>query len=415
MKKIFAGAVIVFLLIFLLPGVASSWVVSSARGLGLGGAYTSLPRSTEAIFENPAFLSFGKNSYFSFLSFGAKIENNSFSLNDYNAYNGRFLDQGDKDDILSAIPEKGFSLSGDAGASLLGAKIGKFGLASRVLGVSDFNFPKEPLEILLNGNSLDQRVELSDLRGEALVFFEVAFSGATKIASVKSKPLFAGVNVKWIKGIYYQKITESSGFFETEKDRIHGQGYFSAKSAEGGSGYSFDLGLGSFISDKVTVGLCLVNILSSIKWNKKTQKRWYRISTDSLTIENSDDDSVYLEEDYTEDIGSFNSKLPLIVKGGVSYKLNKLTLSTDLEQGFKNSAGSSRIPKLSLGTEFTWLSWLKLRSGLIFGGKEKFATCWGLGFKIGNSFIDLGMSIKNSLWPSKGKGMGVLLSSGLSF
>ncbi len=415
MKRIALGFIIVVFLIFFSPGTASSWVESSARSLGLGGAYTALARSTEATFENPAFLVFGRNSYVSFLSLGVKIANNSFSLKDYNAYNGKFLKREDKDKILSLVPENGLNLHGDLGASLFGAKIGKFGLGSRILGISDLSFPKKPLEIILHGNSVDQRIEVEDLKGEALLFYEVALSYATKILSFKRKPLYAGLNFRWIKGVYYQKITEASGFFETKRSGIYGQGDFATISARGGNGFSFDLGFASLVNEKVTLGLALVNVFNSINWNKNTQRKVYRISSDSLTFENSDDDSAYIEQDYTEDIGSFKSRLPLIVKGGVSYKLKNFILAADLEQGFKNSAGSSKVPKLSLGTEYNGLSWLQIRSGVILGGKERLAICWGVGIKIKPSFVDFGMSTNSSFWPSKGKGIGLFLSSGIAF
>jgi len=415
MKKITLGFIIVILLIFSFPGEASSWVESSARGLGLGGAYTALARSTEATFENPAFLVFGKNSYVSFFSLGVKIANNSFSLKDYNTYNGKFLEQIDKDRILSLVPENGLKFYGDFGASLFGAKIGKFGLASRVLGASDLSFPKKPLEILLNGNSIDQRVKVDDLAGDAFLLWEVALSYADKLFSFKAKPLYAGFNLRWIRGMFYQKIVESSGFFETKESGIYGEGDFAIKSARGGNGFAFDLGFASLINDKVTLGVCLLNVVNRIEWNKNTQKKVYRISADSLNFENSDDDSAYLEEDYTEDIGSFDSKLPLILVGGISYKLRNFVLAADLEQGFKNSAGSSKVPKLSFGTEYNGLSWLQIRSGVVLGGKERFAICWGLGIEIKPSFIDLVVSVKNSFLPSKGKGMGLFLSSGIAF
>lgn len=415
MKRIVLGFIIVILLIFFFPGVASSWVESSARSLGLGEASTFATRSSEAIFKNPANLAFGKKFSVTFFSLGIKVENNSFSLKDYNTYNGKFLEQKDKDKILSKVPENGLNLYGDLGASFFGVRVGKFGFASRILGISDLTFPKKPLEILLFGNSFDQKVELEKIKGEAFLLFELAFSYGTKIKSFKKRPLFAGLNFRWIKGIFYQKITESSGFFETQKNGIYGKGDFAMKSAKGGWGFAFDLGFASFFNERITLGLCFLNIINSINWNKNTQKKGYSISFDSLTFENSDDDSVFVDQDYTEDIGSFKSKLPLIIKGGMSYKLKNFILSFDLEQGFKNTTGSSTIPKFSFGGEYNKFSWFEIRSGLILGGKEKFAICWGWGVKIKPVFVDFGMSIKNSFWPSKGKGMGVLLSSGIMF
>ena len=60
----------------------------TARGLGMGGAYTALARGVHAPEWNPANLGLPDNPKFSMSIFaiGTAINNNSFSLGDYNKY-----------------------------------------------------------------------------------------------------------------------------------------------------------------------------------------------------------------------------------------------------------------------------------------------------------------------------------------
>ncbi len=96
---------------------------------------------------NPANLSFKDNRGFSLnlFSLGAFVENNSFSLKNYNEYNGRFWDDQDKDNILSLVPSSGLNMNAQAEASALGLSIGSFSLVSYALGVSDSEFPKRSI------------------------------------------------------------------------------------------------------------------------------------------------------------------------------------------------------------------------------------------------------------------------------
>jgi hypothetical protein len=427
MKNIIKGIILGILILLCLPGKALGFGESQARALSLGGAYTTLAKGFEASLWNPANLGIPKGwkSSYNLFSLGARIGNNSISLKDYNSYNGTFLDDNDKEKIISSIPQDGLNLNGDFEGIFPGASYGPFALTTGIMGASNLSISKDPFHLLLFGNSLNEKTTFDGTEGENYILWDVAFSygrsfskrgnSAEGGSSSGGKEFFVGGNLKWLKGLFYQKVTKAKGEVLTLATGIEGEGDFALKSATGGYGFSFDLGFASLIGERITIGACFFNLLNNLKWNKGTKEHGYRVIIDSLTAENSDDDSVFLDEDYEKDIGSFNTHLPTIFRAGFSYKLRKATLSLDWEQGFEKRAGSSKTPKISFGSEYHLLNWLPLRGGLTLGGKERFAFSWGSGLDLKPFFIDFGMSIQNAILPYYGKGLALAISSGLKF
>jgi len=183
----------------------------------------------------------------------------------------------------------------------------------------------------------------------------------------------------------------------------------------GGKGYGLDLGIAAKLNRKWTIGLFLSNPISRIKWDRKTEERGYQFQIDSLNLSNSGNDSVFLSEDYQKDIDPFVTHLPLIAKAGISYQAKKILIAFDWEQGFENGPGVSKTPRLSLGTEIKFLSFLPLRTGLSLGGREGFSLSGGFGLDFGLIFLDLGIVNKNALLPNNSKGVGISLDCGLRF
>ena len=385
---------------------------SHARSLGLAGCYTTLASGIEAPFWNPANLGFSQNPRFSlnFFSLGTNLGNNSFSVKDYNHYNGKFLNQSDKDKILNSIPSDGFDLDLDLEASFPGFSYGQFAVTTQLSGISTLSVSKTPFELLLFGNKLNQEVILDQGSSEACAYFSLIFSHGKKAIKIKDKDIYAGINLKWIKGIAYQKTVKAEGGFITRETEIEGQANFISRQASGGEGYGVDFGLATLLSENYTAGLFILNPLNQIKWDKKAKEKVYSIAVNSLTLENSDDDSVMQEEDYTRDLGSFTTRLPALFSAGLSRKTSKLLLCFSWEQGFKDCAGSTKTPRVSWGAEYYLLSWLPLRSGLSLGGKEGFLFASGLGIDLRSSHLDFGLSTQKGILPSYGTGISFALT-----
>ncbi len=413
MKKIFRIFFLIVLAIFLVS-VENAFPSgeSHARSLGLGGCYTTLASGVEAPFWNPANLGFPQNPRFSFnlFSLGTRLGNNSFSLKDYNHYNGKFLTQSDKDKILNSIPSDGFDLNLDLEASFPGLSYRQFAVTTQVSGISTFSVPKTPFELLLFGNKLNENVILDQANSEACAYLSLVFSHGRKVIKIKNKEIYAGINLKWIKGIGYQKTIKAEGNFITRETEIEGEASFVSREALGGEGYGLDFGWATFLNEKYTLGLFILNPFNQIKWNKNAKERGYEIAVNSLTLENFDEDSVKKEENFERDLGSFVTHLPTVINLGLSRKTSELILIFNWKQGFKNCAGSSKTPELSFGTEYYLLSWLPLRCGVALGGREGFSFATGMGIDLGSSHLDFGISTPKGILPSGGKGISFALN-----
>jgi hypothetical protein len=413
-----AKAIFLALIVLLLwSDNAAPLGLSNARSLALGGAYTALARNNEAPLWNPANLSFKDNRGFSLnlFSLGAFLENNSFSLKNYNKYNGRFWDDQDKDNILSLVPSSGLNLNAQAEASALGLSIGSFSLVSYALGVSDLSFPKDPFELLLIGNQMNDTVSLKGTSGEAYAYAALSFSFSKSILRKGEKEIGIGVNLKYLQGIVYQKVMKASGEVRIGETGMEGESDLILNSAMGGKGYGLDLGIAAKLNRKWTVGLFLSNPISRIKWDRKTEERGYQFQIDSLNLSNSGNDSVFLSEDYQKNIDPFVTHLPVTAKAGISYQAKKILIAFDWEQGFENGPGVSKTPRLSLGTELQVIKFLPLRGGISLGGKEGFSLSGGFGLNFGLVYLDLGIVNKNALLPNNSKGVGLSLDCGLRF
>jgi hypothetical protein len=417
MREIIKGIILGILILLCIPGKAFGFGESQARALSLGGAYTTLARGTEASLWNPANLGITdmRRSSFNLFSLGARIGNNGISVKNYNSYTGSFLDENDKEKIISSIPEDGFNINGNAEAIFPGASWGPFALTTKITGEANLSISKEPFHLLLFGNSLGEKTTFDGTEGESYILGDIALSYGRSFLKKENKEFFVGVNLKWLKGLFYEDVIKAKGEVLTLATGIEGEGDFALRKATGGYGFSLDLGFASIMGKRITMGACFFNLLNNVKWNRGTREQGYKVVVDSLTAENSDDDSVFLDEDYEKDIDSFNTHLPTIFRAGFSYKLRKVTLSLDWEQGFEKRAGASKTPRISFGSEYHLLKWLPLRGGLTLGGKEKFAFSWGTGLELRPFSIDFGMSIQNAFLPNYGRGLALAISSGLRF
>jgi hypothetical protein len=405
------------ILICLAPAAVNSMGLSSARAVAMGGAYTGLAKGVYTSLYNPANL--GLTEYrqngLELAGVGAEIANNSFTLSDYNDYTGAILTEDDKSTILGKIPAEGLKITADIEASVMSLSLGSFVVSLNGNAATEVNLGKDALELFLKGNGLDDTFSLDGMYSEAIAYASAGLSYGKSLYKSGSRQLAVGATIKYIRGFGYEKVTELRGGVVTLMTGFEGEGTMIAQTATGGSGYALDIGAALKLSDSYTVGIAVKNVMSSITWDKNTEEHGYHFRFDTVTVDNMDNDSIVVSDDYSIDIPSFKSSLPSIMKVGLANTSGRLVWAIDWEQGFKLAAGASSKPRFSAGTEYRLIGFLPLRAGYSIGGGKGSVVSGGLGLDLSLFYLDLALSNHSGLNFNNTKGAHLALSTGLRF
>lgn len=389
----------------------------SGRSMGMGGAYTQAARGVESAFWNPANLGFSKNNEKDLmaLSAGFNAYNNALTLDQYNQYNGKFLTSQDKENILGSIPQDGLNAAMEASVLGLGLSWGNFALTISGKGTSDLLLPKDPIEVLFFGNEINDTILFNDSDGEAFASLDVGLSHGRTVWSKGEREVLCGITVRYVKGLFYQKVVESQGEIFALETGVTGGGDFAVHSANGGNGYGVDIGVAYQYNTNWNFGLTLDNLIGNIRWNKDTEENGYTLEIDSLLAEDFDSDSLVVDESYTQTIDPFSTAIPLVVRLGAAYHGERSLITFDLRGAFKQGMGIYKKLRASLGAEYIISRFLALRAGLSLGGNEGITVANGVGFKAGFYRLDIGMAMQKGLWPTKSKGITLAISNGFRF
>jgi hypothetical protein len=414
MKKTMLFLAIISLLI---PALAYTTGLSSARAVGMGGAYTGLAKGVYAPLYNPA--NIGLSGYRQFgielAGAGAEISNNSFSLDDYNQYTGAILTDDDKSAILGKIPAEGLKITADIEASAMNLSVGSFVFSLNGVAATETNLGKDALELFLNGNGLSDTFSLNGMYSEAVAYASAGISYGTSIYKSGTRQLAIGATYKYIRGFGYEEVTELRGGVITLETGFEGEGTMIAHTATGGTGYAVDIGAALKLSDNYTVGASITNFISNINWNKETEEHGYHFQFDTLTLDNMDNDSLVVSDDYSIDIPNFQSKLPSVLRVGLANTSGKLLWAVDWEQGFKLAPGVSAKPRISVGAEYRLIGLLPLRAGYSIGGDKGTVISGGTGLDFSLLYIDVAASNHSGFNFSKSKGLHLAFSAGMKF
>jgi hypothetical protein len=188
-----------------------------------------------------------------------------------------------------------------------------------------------------------------------------------------------------------------------------------ARTAEGGNGYGIDVGAALKLSDSYTAGLTFSNLLSNINWNTATEEHGYHFAFDTISLDDMDDDSINVSDDYSIEIPGFSSRLPVVMRTGVARTSGKILWAVDYVQGFHLAAASSTKPRLAAGAQYRPFQRTPLRAGLSLGGGKGAVFSLGFGFEIPVFYMDIALSNNSTLNFGATKGLHLALSTGLKF
>ena len=383
---------------------------SNARSLAMGGAYLTLARGMEAPAWNPANLGLRNSPGFSLTlgSIGFQVENNGYSIADYNRYNGAFLTEDDKNEILERISSDGLQLAVRGGVQVLSLSAGRLALFVPFETATNLRFSEQFLELAFHGNPLDQTYDFSNNDGEAYAATGAGMAYGFPIRIGFFNELAAGVSVRYVYGIAHGEVLESSGLVSTTMEGVSGDGRVLLRHSQGGQGFAADWGAVARLNQRLTAGISLSNMFNSLKWNKKVTMREYGVTLEPVTVEslqNTDEDSIFDSYESEYDGEAYSAGVPAELRLGASYKLRRIVLAANLVQGFEERLGVSTKTQLSTGVELRLIGFLPLRAGVSFGGLSGFAFGTGLGLDFGGFDLDFGYGSSGSL-PGEGmKGM----------
>jgi hypothetical protein len=421
MRKSFGMLAATLVISLMMTGIALGWGESNPRALGMGGAYTALARSMEAPYWNPANLGFSRGMDFSINIFnaGAGLRNNSFSLSDYNKYNGEFLTDGDKEDILGSIPAEGLTLDILAEASALNFSVGNFAVTCKGYGATNANIDRDPIELLFYGNAVVREVSFSNAYSEAYAIGDAALSYGRPLMQWDNGEFTVGASAHYLRGIAYQKILESEGGVVTTDTGFVGDGRLLMRTARGGSGLAFDLGLAARFEDSWYFSAAWQNCFSKLFWNTKTEEMLYTFDMQPVTVESAADsllnDSLVTTADSTYSVDGFSSDLPSVIQLGLAKHYEKLTWSLDWSQSLASRPGHGINPRIAAGIEYRPATVIPLRAGMAFGGNQGSIYSFGFGLHFGPYNFDLGLANSGSPVPTDTKGARLAVGMGLFF
>jgi len=159
MKKL----IILFLLLntfFFLYSFSDSILLSNRFMMKTNG-FSAL-KTNPANIDDDAEIEYG----FGFLNWNLQIENNSFTLNDYNTYNGKFLDQDLKDEILKKI-DGSLKINVDFNFDVFGFHTRHFAYLLSMKAVGKGHFSKDYLDLMLNGNEFNHEYHFGNDTNDA--------------------------------------------------------------------------------------------------------------------------------------------------------------------------------------------------------------------------------------------------------
>lgn len=389
---------------------------SSARGVAMGQAFIGLAAGVDAARYNPANLGFSgyRESGFELVGIGADISNNSFTLDDYNRYTGALLSDRDKEIILDDIPAEGLNLVADIEASALSLSNGSFVFSVSGIGLADVILNKDIIDLILNGNSLADTIDLNGSHLDAVGFVSAGFSYGRTIYNTEHRQIAVGGTFKYLRGLAVEQIVALEGKLATNETGFGGKGRLIARTAEGGSGYAFDIGAAVRINNKYTVGVRFENLLSSLRWNRNPEEHGYIFSFDTMTVDNMSDDYV-VSDDYRRGIPAFSTNLPSTINLGIARTTGSLLWAVDWHQGFRRAAGSSSKPRLSFGIEWWPLTSFPLRCGFSTGGHKNTSFSFGSGINTSFFYTDLAIVTGTAITPYSAKELNFAVTTGIRF
>lgn len=455
-----------FLTTLLLAAAALSTLSADSRlsPTFMGGCNSNgmLLKGLDAATYNPALLSFSDGYKYSInlfpVSFSLESSVEKSLYDDYLAKTGdNSWSTSDKDKILDAIGD-GLSVNVNGKSSLIGFQLGHEAYALNVYNHLSVYTPKDLWE-LIKGNEVNKSYKFDDAKAEMynLASAEYTFSDKLEIRALNKifKEVTVGATFRYMFGfpvadiedskliefdstslqrnenIYpaYMKIDNVQGeLFVSDISGINSTAHGATKMlatydvlvSEAGHGIGMDVGAAIKVTDDISCGISINNLISGISWYHNNKIYRFQKVIDGIYPQNTQDDTAdSLMTNYksrildTLETDKFFTSIPAELNLGFAWNFKfanqqQLTWTAGYSQQFTDQTGATYMPKISTGCEYVPVSWFKLRGGIMGGGASGFGSAIGLGFYAAHYAFDLGVEDKY-LFGSGSKGAGIAI------
>ncbi len=408
----------------ILPRCTFAGDQTNIRGLGMARTSVAASRSLDAIDINPANLALPDEGTVTVSLFpvGVGIGSDFMTYGLYNKFftgvetpSGRVaknLSESDKQELLNAFP-------GGIGEIGAGGEVRPIGLAIRIGHLATFaltmtervaasaSIPSSYAKFFLEGVTPGSSYDFSGAGGSAAWTAEYALSAGFDLPAV---PWFrnwsGGISLKLVHGFAYAAVTRDNTWLSSGNNAVldgnidiagvsaHSDFQHSPFPAPAGSGIGADIGFSTEVNSFLIAAISVTDI-GSMRWDGDVKEMYGQgqIHLDDPTSSAQRDSLQNAVSGNTRPGAAFTVGLPTTLRMGVQAEMKnipwvkeffhaEMTAACDYTQGFSDFPGSSRVGRLSLGLEYRPWEFLPLRTGLGFGGEDRFDFALGFGVKI---------------------------------
>lgn len=256
--------------------------------------------------------------YYRLMAIDFNFYNNAFSGKDYNYYNGKYLNEKDKDYLLKAIPLKGLKLTFNGNFDFLTFNYRFWELALSLNLRGKGRLEREIFELIFLGNQLNQLYQIKESGGEFFIFGEMKNRFCWPLKK-KLKIFFA---LNYFDGYYYWQTKNNYGELLTTQNFLNFYGELNYRRSSGGKGWGVDLGFLKKLTEKQTFQFIIENLYHQVYWYKENYQGKIILKIDSLNLNRLRENNYYSLVKEEKKINTFTTNLlPTIINLSLENRL----------------------------------------------------------------------------------------------
>ncbi|MFY7706804.1 MAG: DUF5723 family protein [Flavobacteriales bacterium] len=283
------------------------------------------------------------------------------------------------------------------------------------------NISPDSLALIVEGLNFDNPLSIGELsRGTSFRFSwirEFNLSYGKRLFSTENVSVYGGVGVKLLVGQGYMELQNDNGvaegfsalspLFDIDYSGIAENNPSTLpddkKLKPVGMGFGLDLGATVVVKEKLYLSASVTD-LGSMTWDGNV----YAVKDVNLTNYTSQGiENLELLEQFEalnggdglvewQGQGSVTTKLPAMMRGGVSFIFNeKLRAGVDIVNSLNSEVGSLEKANIAFGGEFSPVKWMHLSAGYITGGNYLRKIPAGIRFTPGNGKYEVGFASRD--------------------